>query len=444
MEGSLLRSRDFRLVAGSVGLSALGDWVAIVALGLHVKQTTDAGFAVAGLWICLFGPSVAVAGHAGLLVDRVEATRLLAGVSLLGAVVAAVLGFTTALAPVLVLTAMLGLVFAVLQPAEFALVPPLAGSRIQEANGHIETARYIGFGLGPVLGAFLFSVGGLELAMLVDAGTFAAVACVALALRVRRGPSTGEETGRALRARDGIAYLFRDRVLSLAMIVAFSSLLFMSAVWVGELFFIEDVLERGDIGYGLMLSIWTVGMALGALLLSRRVAPRAVAAFGIAAVAVQGAALALPALWLSFAFFLACSFVGGLAHGLKNVMFRSLLHVRVPDHLHGRAFAAYNGIRNSAELGAFAAGGLLVVAIGPRGTLGYAGGLSALAGLVGLLALLRVYRGFVPSGPFGPPVGAAGGSSEPPGPAQPAPEIVKPLAPNQQVPTASGIRRKMR
>ena len=112
-----------------------------------------------------------------------------------------------------------------------------------------------------------------------------------------------------------------------------------------------------------------------------------------------------------------------MAHGLKNVMFRSLLHVRVPDHLHGRVFAAYNGIRNSAELGAFAAGGLLVVAIGPRGTLGYAGGLSALAGLVGLLALLRVYRGFVPTGPFGPPVGAAGGSSEPPGPAQRAPEI---------------------
>ena len=113
-----------------------------------------------------------------------------------------------------------------------------------------------------------------------------------------------------------------------------------------------------------MLSVWTVGMALGALLLSRRVAAGAVAATGLAAVAVQGAGLALPALWLSFGFFLVCSFVGGLAHGLKNVMFRSLIHVRVPDHLHGRAFAAYNGIRNSAELGAFAAGGLLVAAIG--------------------------------------------------------------------------------
>ena len=66
---------------------------------------------------------------------------------------------------------------------------------------------------------------------------------------------------------------------------------------------------------------------------------------------------------------LACSSVGGLAHGLKNVMFRSLIHERAPERLHGRAFAAYNGIRNAAELGAFAAGGVLVAAIGARGTL---------------------------------------------------------------------------
>jgi MFS family permease len=411
-------------VAGSVGLSALGDWVAIVALGLHVKEMTDSGFAVAGLWVCLFGPSVAVAGHAGLLVDRIEATRLLAGVSLLGVVAAVALGFTSATAPVLALTALLGVVFAISQPAEFALVPPLAGEdRIQEANGHVETARYVGFGVGPVLGGLLFSLGGLELAMVVDAATFAAVAGAALALRVRRDPAALDEAERTPRARDGIAFLFRDRVLSLAMVVAFSSLLFMSAVWVGELFFVEDVLERGDIAYGLMLSIWTVGMALGALLLSPRVVAGAVAATGLAAAAVQGAALALPALWLSFAFFLACSFMGGLAHGLKNVMFRSLIHVRVPDRLHGRAFAAYNGIRNSAELGAFAAGGVLVAAIGPRGTLAYAGGLSALAGLIGLLVLVRMHRGWVPTGPVGPPADLAGGSSEPPGPAQPAPEV---------------------
>ena len=75
--------------------------------------------------------------------------------------------------------------------------------------------------------------------------------------------------------------------------------------------------------------------------------------------------------------------------------------MRVPDRLHGRAFAAYNGIRNGAELGAFAAGGVLVAAIGPTGTLAYAGGLSALCGLIGLLALLRMNRGWVAKGPVG-------------------------------------------
>jgi hypothetical protein len=379
---------------------------------------TDSGFAVAALWVCLFGPSVAVAAHVGLLVDRVEATRLLARTSAVGALAAAALAFADTLAPVLVLTALLGVVFAVSQPAEFSLVPPLAGDdRIQEANGHIETARYLGFGIGPLLGGFLFAAGGLELAMLVDAATFAAVALAALSLRVRRRPEDLAEGERSPRARDGIAFLFRDRVLALVMTVAFASLLFMSAVWVAELFFVEDVLGRGDVAYGTMLSIWTAGMALGALLISRRIAPIAVAAAGLVAATAQGAALALPALWLSFAFFLACSLLGGLAHGLKNVMFRSLIHVRVPDHLHGRAFAAYNGIRNSAELGAFAAGGLLVATIGARGTLAYAGGLSALAGLIGLLALLRMYGGWVPTGPVGPPLEFAGGSSEPPGPA---------------------------
>ncbi len=425
MKRSLFRDRDFRLVAASVGVSALGDWVAIVALGLHVKELTNSGFAVAGLWVCLFGPSVLLAAHAGLLVDRIEATRLLATVSAVGAIAAAALSFSDGVALVLLLTALLGGVFATTQPAEFALVPLLSGERrIQEANGHIETARYLGFGVGPVLGGFLFAAGGLELAMLVDAATFAFVAIAALALKVRRRPDEIRDGEGAPRARDGIAFLFRDRSLALVMTVAFSSLLFMSAVWVGELFFVQDVLGRGDVAYGTMLSIWTVGMALGAMLLSRRVAITAVAATGLAAAATQGAALALPALWLSFAFFLSCSFVGGLAHGLKNVMFRSLIHVRVPDQLHGRAFAAYNGIRNSAELGAFAAGGVLVAAIGARGTLAYAGGLSAIAGLIGLLALARMYRGWVPTGPIGPPIeSTSGGSAEPPGPAQPAGEV---------------------
>ena len=82
-----------------------------------------------------------------------------------------------------------------------------------------------------------------------------------------------------------------------------------------------------------------------------------------------------------------CYVVGGAGHGVKNVAFRSLIHERVPADRHGRAFAAYNGLRNSAELIALAAGGAFVAAVGARGTLLIAGGVSAAAGLAGLAAL---------------------------------------------------------
>jgi MFS family permease len=381
----------------------MGDWIAIVALGLQIQERTESGLLVALLWMCLFGPSVAVAGHAGLLVDRFETTRMLAAIAGAGAAVSVALALAAPVALILALTVLLGIVFAVAQPAEFALVPLLSGERrVQEANGHVETSRYVGFAIGPLLGGLIVSAAGPDVAMLVNAGTFALVVLAALSLRVRRRPDTSSEE--EVRARDGVQFLFRDRLLALVMTVAFASLLFMSAVWVAELFFIKETLALGDTAYGLFMTTWTVGMMIGAMVLSKRVAAVAIASVGLLAAAIQGAALALPVLWLSFGFLIACSVMGGLAHGVKNVMFRTLIHVRVPERLHGRAFAAYNGIRNGAELGAFAAGGFLVAAIGPVGTLAFAGGMSALAGLVGLIWLLRVNRGWVPSGPVGPPV----------------------------------------
>jgi hypothetical protein len=100
-ERSLLRERDFRLLAGSVGVSALGDWLAAVALILMIEEMTDSGIAVSALLICLWTPSVVLAGHVGLLVDRVETTRLLAFVSLGQAAAATALAFTGSLVPVL-------------------------------------------------------------------------------------------------------------------------------------------------------------------------------------------------------------------------------------------------------------------------------------------------------------------------------------------------------
>ena len=90
-------------------------------------------------------------------------------------------------------------------------------------------------------------------------------------------------------------------------------------------------------------------------------------------------------LWLALIGF---SF-GGVAHGVKNVLLRTLIHERAPEALRGRAFAAYNGARNGAELGALVLGGIAVGALGARTALLLAGLGPAAIGAACLLLLIN-------------------------------------------------------
>jgi MFS family permease len=373
------------LLTAAILLSALGDFLAVIPLALHLQHDSGSGVVVAGLFIALWTPVALLAAPAGLLVDRFDPRRTLIAVSLAQAVVAAGLAFAGSTAEILALTALLGCGVAVANPAEFALVPAVADeTRLKAANGRIESARYLGYTLGPLLGGALAASGGTHVALLIDAASFAIVAGVALVLRPRRAPARDHaDLGRA---RDGIVFLLRDRVLALVISVAFVSLLFMTASATAEVFFATDVLGAGDLGYGVLMTAWTAGMVLGATTLPRRVPAAAAATVALVAIAVQGAGLALPTLWLSVGLAAAAYVVGGSAQGLKNVLIRTLIHERVPERLHGRAYAAYNGLRNGAELVALAGGGLLVSAIGARWTLLLAGALPVLAALAGLAA----------------------------------------------------------
>jgi MFS family permease len=376
--------RDRRLLSGAVGLSALGDFLGFIPLALYVQERTGSGIAVAGLFIALWAPSVVLGGHAGLLADRVESRRLLRDVSLAQAAVALVLAFAFGgLAAMLALTALLGVGVAVAQPAEFALVPAVAGpGGVAAANGRIEAARYLGFTLGPVLGGLLAAAGGTRIALLVNAGSFLAVAVAAQALRARREPSAADRSSE--RARDGLAFLLGDGVLAPVVIAAFVSLLFMTASATAEVFFAKDVLHAGDTGYGVLMTLWTLGMVIGSTLVASRVPAARYATAALAAMALQGAGLALPTLWLVLPLALGAYLAGGVGHGTKNVVVRTLIHTRVPGELRGRAWAAYSAGRNAAELIALVGGGLLVAAVGARWTLLAAGALPIVAAAVAL------------------------------------------------------------
>src|ERR1700758_3388133 len=160
---SIPRSRDLRLLAGAAGVSALGDFMAIFPLILHVQQRTSSALAVSALIFALWGPVVLAAGVAGAIVDRFENRRILIAVSLLqAATVTAMLAGLDSLWALLPLMTLLGFGVAVSQPAEFALIPAAAGpdTDAARANGLMETARSLGFTAGPLVGGALGAGGG--------------------------------------------------------------------------------------------------------------------------------------------------------------------------------------------------------------------------------------------------------------------------------------------
>jgi hypothetical protein len=57
------RSRDLHLLVGAVGLSALGDWLALVPLALHLGETTESGILVALLFVAVWSPAIVLAGR---------------------------------------------------------------------------------------------------------------------------------------------------------------------------------------------------------------------------------------------------------------------------------------------------------------------------------------------------------------------------------------------
>lgn len=385
-------SRDLRVLAGAAGLSALGDFMAVFPLILHVQQRTGSAFAVSALIFALWGPLVLAAGAAGAIVDRFENRGLLAGVSLMqaGVVVAMIAGLDS-LSVLLPLMTVLGLGVAVSQAAEFALVPAAAGpgASAGRANGLMESARSLGFTAGPLAGGALGAAGLLWLALALNAASFAVVAAAAITLRARRRPASGKGTETPARASDGFVFLTRERDLAIALGGAVAALALFSMSAPAEPFFVTDVLGGGNVAYGLLLTSWTLGMAAGATGLARRVSAPRLAVAGLTAVVLQGLGIAggaaAPAIGVALIGFT----FGGVAHGVKNVLLRTLIHERVPDALRGRAFAAYNGARNGAELGALVLGGLVVGALGARAALLIAGLGPAAIG-VGCLLLLVI------------------------------------------------------
>jgi MFS family permease len=382
---SALQSRGLRRIIAAYTINRLGTWFGYVALSLAVFEHTHSALAVAALLVAGQAlPALLVPA----LVARVETSPRRAKLSALYVfealltIALAVLMWQFWLPAVIVLAALDGaaaLAASALLRAEAAraasdqLAPaagdvaaderPDAQTAEREANAALNVAFSATFALGPVLGGVLVAAAGAPVALLVDAASF--LVCAAMVMHLR--PQAGLAESASVRDRLRAAWEHIDSVpaLKLLLLAEGLALVFFAADGSIEVPYAKVTLLAGDRGYGLLLTVWGLGVVAGSLAFARAVRRPL-------GVTLSAGTLAVGLAYIGFAaapsLAVACvaGFVGGLGNGVQWASLLSAVQQLTPQRLHGQLMGAVEAI------GAFCPGmGLLLggalVAIGsPR------------------------------------------------------------------------------
>jgi len=366
---SPMQRRDIRLLAGLRGISFLGDSLAMTALFLRLAPLGHA-WAIAALSIAGTLPLVLLSPLAGQVVDRVPAKRLLVWLGFAEAVVCVGIGVWHGMTATISLMLALSSLVAFSFPGYSALVPTIAGEEnIAASQGTMQAVQGVAAVLGPVLGGVLVGWVGQSWPLFIDAVSYALAALATTWLRHDRRPSARNTIEHAASDKmlAGVSFLWNDRLLRPLVLTTLVFLLALNMINVAEVFFVTVTLHGSALAYGTVGASFGAGSVVGSILAGRldqgfvRLA-RSV----LIAITVVGVAMTAIGLVTRVGYIYPFMVVTGVSAGIANVAFMTLCTVRSPEALRGRVFAAIGAIFTGDQIGATAAGGLVLTLVSPR------------------------------------------------------------------------------
>ena len=387
----LLTNRNLTRLLGGEFVSAIGDWLYIVALLVVIYTETGDP-----LLLGLFGavrsiPYIVLSVPAGILADRVDrrlilfVTDLARAACMLGmAAVLALDGPLVLLAALAVLAACFSTFF---YPAIGAYIPNLVEDERQlgPANSAWASLDNLGFVVGPVLGGLLVAAGGTNLAFLINAVTFLVIAAILWRLPSSKdvGPApTVTEPADADATGPGPAFSRR----SLIGLGVLRSIDYAIAGGVAMLTVVlaTDILHAGEAATGYLNAAIGVGGVAGALVSAALVLRRSLRLPLIAGAGVLAAGAALvgfaPGIVVAF---LAIVLVSA-GHLVLEVLGATIMQRATTDAVRGRAVGALMTVDTIAEAAGSLLFPVLVVTFGGAIVLGASGVLMIAALVVGL------------------------------------------------------------
>jgi MFS family permease len=314
-------------------------------------------------------PAVSLALFAGHIADRVERRGLLlkcvlgflsvsAGlfvVTLPGLQARMGVGITVALIYALVFWG--GVVRAFLGPSVFSLFGQLIPrTHYQNAATWSSSAWMIGAVLGPAVGGLAIVWLGVHWSLLVVAGCALVASLALLGIRPGSVPAVPEHDSLRTSLTEGLAFVYRTKVVLGVMALDMFAVLFGGAVALLPIY-AQDILHVGSTGFGLLRAAPAVGSLLIIMAVAHFPLRHRAGAKMLAAVFVFGVCIVVFGLSRSFWLSLLALFVSGIADGISVVIRHTVLQLQTPNEMRGRV-ASVNSmfVSSSNELGAFESG----------------------------------------------------------------------------------------
>lgn len=365
-----MQKRDLTLVAILRGVSYLGDAIALIALYLRLAHGPHASWAIASLSVAAALPLVLLSPISGFIIDHTPVKRLLVTLCFCEGAVCVGIGLWHGTIVTIGLMALLSCFVAFSFPGYSALVPKIAGEdNITAANSTMQSVQGIAAVAGPGLGGLLVGLLGQSWPLYFDAISFGLAAVGTLMLVTDRRPDPGVERPKK-GERDfgaGMRILFVDGVLRPLVITFVVFLLALVMINVAEVFFITKTLHSSALMYGLVGTSFGVGNVVGAMAASKvKQHDVALAQASLLGLIVISVLTGLIGLIEHVGYLFPILVVLGIAVGVLNVTFMTLMTVRTPEAQRGRMFASSGAVFTSAQILGTVLGGLILTIVAPR------------------------------------------------------------------------------
>ncbi len=377
-----LGSRFARLLAAG-SISSLGTGVHLLAIPLLAASLTTDPRVIAALAAAASVPSLLLALPVGAWVDRSHRGRLMVGgdlacAAVLGILVALMLSGRLELWHLFTLSAGLGVAELVFGTSSFALLPSIVSKRnLVEANGYLSTSSSLGAGIvGPNIGGVAYAASPI-LPFLANALSYllSSVLIGSFAWRGQAPESTQREETATRRQRakrylseitGGVAFIKQDRSTRTLLVLGASSSIFG---WMPEatlVLYAKQELHLTDQGFGILLSVTTVGAVLGGAVSGRLVRRLGVSQLLVLTYAMYGLLLIPPAFLTSGLAVCVVFFVQGIPLIACGSATTSLRQTIVPADLLGRVSSVFRIVGAVTGPLSTALGGLLGHWVGLR------------------------------------------------------------------------------